>query len=293
MDDIASKVKKEQHTIRTKDGFESQISLFRQPEETQQPVLVCMPAMGVKASFYEPLALSIANKGLNVVTAELRGIGTSSFRASRQHNFGYHEMITHDWPAIVETVKTQFPQSPIYFLGHSLGGQISSLYLSVNQDADIKGFIMVACCSVYFQGWKFPHNIAILFFTQLARWVSFAWGYLPGKQVGFGGREARGVIKDWAFQARTGKYKPAGSTIDFEKLLTQVQVPVLAISLDQDEFAPAKAVEHLYQKMSQAEVSHIHLTKNEADEKSLEPFSWVKTPEYVVSCIEKWMESHA
>lgn len=292
MDSVTNQFIKEQHTVRTEDGYESQMSLFRQSEETRKPVLVCMPAMGVTASHYEILAQAIAQKGLNVVITELRGIGTSSYRASRQNNFGYHEMITYDWPAIVEAVKTRFPQSQIYFLGHSLGGQISALYQSVNPDADIKGLVTVACCSVYFQGWKFPQNMVILFLTQLARWLSFAWGYFPGKQIGFGGKEARGVMKDWAFQARTGKYKILGSPFDFEELLTQVQIPILAISLDRDTFAPKKAVEHLYKKMSQAEVSHIHLTKNEADEKSLNHFSWLKTPEYVVSSIEKWIESH-
>ncbi len=136
--------------IVSQDGIASKITVFAEDPAPSAPVLICMPAMGVAAKFYEPLALPIVQEGWRFVTADLRGNGLCALRVGRGVNFGYHEMITFDWPAVVDKVKTLFPDAPVYLLGHSLGGQLSALYLAASPEA-ASGLILVAAPSVHYK----------------------------------------------------------------------------------------------------------------------------------------------
>jgi predicted alpha/beta hydrolase len=93
------------------------------------PAILIQPAMGVKAGYYAPLATALAETGHNVAVSELRGHEESGGRRpGRNYDFGYHEMLTEDWPQAVAAVKARFSGAPFYLYGHSLGGQISAIY---------------------------------------------------------------------------------------------------------------------------------------------------------------------
>ncbi len=165
---------------------------------------------------------------------------------------------------------------------------MSALYLSANPGL-VNGLILVASCSVYFPGWGFPRSIGVLFFSQMVRLVSNVLGYFPGTRVGFGGTESRKLIRDWAHEALTGRYKIPGSPHDFEDLLRGMRLPVLAISFDDDFFAPERAVRNLCAKMSEAELTHRHFKPQELGEQQIGHFQWVKKPGPVIREIEKWL----
>ncbi len=78
------------------DGVQSAITVFEPQGESFLPVITCFPAMGVSAEYYRSFAHSLAKEGVIVITADLRGIGSSSVRTSKQNNFGYFEMIHYD-----------------------------------------------------------------------------------------------------------------------------------------------------------------------------------------------------
>ena len=184
----------------TEDGVSSTITVFGPQGESSLPVIICFPAMGVNAEYYRTLA----KNGMIVVTADLRGIGSSSVWASKQNNFGYFEMIHYDWSAVIKAAKNKFPENKLFLLGHSLGGQLSSLYLSHQRDYEIAGLILVTVNSVYYKGYGFPDGLKVLVGTNLAYLISLFFGYFQGRTFGFGGLEAKNVIRDWSRQGRTG-----------------------------------------------------------------------------------------
>lgn len=196
------KVKKV-HIVAT-DEVSSTINIFKRPSTEDAPVIICFPAMGVKAKYYDHLALVLLENGFNVVTVDLRGVGTSSVRSCRKVNFGYKEMVEYDWPAVIQYVKRLFAQNRIFLLGHSLGGQLSTLYEANTQD-NISGLILVAACSVFYKKYPFPYNIKTFLGTNLAYSIAYLFGYFPGGKIGFAGNEAMYVIRDWAYQSRTGR----------------------------------------------------------------------------------------
>ncbi len=273
------------------DGVSSSITVFEPQGGSSLPVITCFPAMGVNAEYYRTLAHSLAKEGFIVVTADLRGIGSSSVRASKQNNFGYFEMIHYDWSAIIKAVKNKFPKNKMFILGHSLGGQLSSLYLSHQKDCEISGLILVTVNSVYYKGYGFPDGLKVLVGTNLAYLISLFVGYFPGRTFGFGGIEAKSVIRDWSRQGRTGLYEILNSSLNYETLLAKLALPVISFSFEGDFFAPSGAAQHLVGKMKKANVKHIHMQPEEYGLKNKFHFSWVKKPDFIISLIMEWMKS--
>ena len=80
---------------------------------------IVIPAMGVKAKYYESFCSKLNAKGFNVIIVDWRGIGDSSIRASRTSDFGYRNLI-QDLKEIVEFGQQRFPNSKITLISHSL-----------------------------------------------------------------------------------------------------------------------------------------------------------------------------
>ena len=235
------------------------------------------------------LSLALEAQGVDVVTADLRGIGLSSVRAGRRTNFGYHEIVSHDLPALAYEVRRIFPDCPVFWLGHSLGGQLNCLFASANEPA-VAGLILVASCSVFYRGWRFPFNVGLLLFEQSAYLLARLIGHFPGHLFRFGGREAPGIMRDWSRQGLTGRYNVTGNDHDFETLLEGMNLPVLAISFTDDGYAPMPAVQHLLSKMSGSAITRSHLSPSELGVDRLGHFGWVKRSHLLAPRIRDWLK---
>jgi len=168
---------------------------------------------------------------------------------------------------------------------------LSCLYAGKNP-AKIAGLILSATCSVYHKGWSGFSAYQILAGTQFANLVAGIMGYFPGKKVGFGGTEARTVIKDWSSQSRTGVYQLANDDFDYEKALSELETPILALSYQGDNLSPKGAVQHLLGKMTSAKTEHIHLEKDDPRNDGFNHFSWAKKPDSIVDIVKDWSTSN-
>ncbi len=246
--------------------------------------------MGVRASFYSSLAKLLCEKGQHVITADYRGQGNFSLRPSYSVNFSY-ETLVQDVGDLVQFAQGEFPQSNIYLLGHSLGGQIGSLYTSRYPDS-IKGILLCAACSVYYQGWDGRQAQGLRFISHVMYPLSRAVGFFPGNTVGFGGKEARGVIRDWCRTVRSGRYDLVESDFAYEEALAKTQLSIFAASMEQDWLAPPQSVKNLYEKFHpDSDLKYIHVTPEESGIANLDHFTWAKYPEYISERIVEWLHS--
>jgi predicted alpha/beta hydrolase len=268
---------------------ESEAVLFGR-EPSPRAVIVCTPAMGVPARFYEPLAQELAERGLSAVTSELRGIGSSSVRVRRGVDFGYQELALRDLPAVISATREVHSEAPIFLLGHSLGGQVSALYASAHPER-VQGLILVASGSPYFRNWRFPRSLGVLVGSQLMRGISAVLGYYPGRRFGFGGTEARRLVREWSSFAARGRLQLTQSSQDVEARLREFSGALLAISFDDDRFAPRTAVDHLAAKMPRAELTRRHLSPAEVGVPMLSHFQWAKRPAPIAELISQWVRS--
>ena len=172
------------------------------PGDAGDPVFVVWPALGVWAKYYRPLADGLCDAGADAVLFDLRGSGRSRPLAGRSTRYGYRELLTRDWPRALAVVRERFAARPVFLLGHSLGGQLSALYLALEPTA-AAGLVLVATSTPYFRRYGPLGGVRVLVGSQLMVAVSRLLGYLPA--TGFGSRQAAGLITDWGRQARTGR----------------------------------------------------------------------------------------
>lgn len=267
-----------------RDGSSNQLNHFGE----SGPLLLILPAMGVRASYYPLLAERLGEAGMQVVSVDFRGLGESNVRASRQVDFGYETLI-QDLHEVVSHLKKTHPDTPLYLLGHSLGGQIGLLY-AARYPQQFAGLSIVASCSVYYGSWSGMGRLRILFASNFFRLMSIVFGFHRGKSLGFGGREARTLMRDWWFNAVDGRYQPKGSEFDYEAALGELSTPTLALTIEGDDFAPLKATEHLLNKLSaQAPKTYQTYTQKAAGHK-LNHFNWVKHSEGLMPILKHWIK---
>lgn len=261
------------------------VRVFR--SDKAEHLMIILPAMGVKAQYYEPFAHKLNTAGYHVITMDWRGNGDSSVRASRKSDFGYSTLI-QDLKTLLEYGKKKFPRSQVTIIGHSLGGQIASLYASAYPN-HVCSLILVASCSVYYKGWDKKDQIKVLVAGNVFPFIARLVGYFPGKKIGFSGREARKVIKDWASNALTGQYRLSDSTFNYEEALQKLEMKILAFSVQDDTFASEQAIDNLLNKFhGKSEITKVHLTSEKTKIDTLNHFNWAKNPDYLVSKIGDW-----
>lgn len=274
------------------DGHSFDMRVYSGGAEETEAAILMEPAMGVRASYYAPVMSALAERGLAAASVDLRGIDTSSLRASRNTDFSYHEMISEDFSAAVKAIANRFPTARVFLMGHSLGGQLSCLFTAKEPDR-IEGIILVAACSVYYRKWPFPSNFGVLTLQQFAYRVSQIYGHYPGRVFGFGGREARGVLRDWQRQGYTGRYELAGAETDFEALLARVETRILSVRMTDDTtLAPEGPVEHLLEKMPRSTITRRALDPGEAGARTMGHFGWVRYGELIGSIVADWVRKN-
>jgi predicted alpha/beta hydrolase len=274
--------------VKFADGAGSSISLFRSRQEDALVVLVIFPAMGVKGSYYKNAAQHFAAHHLHVVTIDHRGHGTSSVKPSRTSNFGYRDQVEVEYPLILEQVKLLFPNCKLVIMGHSLGGQMGSMFISRYQHlAD--GIILNASCSPYYKGWGVGAGFGLWLFARFIRMVTALLGYYPGNRIGFGGREAAGIMRDWCYTVATGKFAAHGSGFNYETAMHLSAKPVLGITYEGDTSAPPEALNFLLNKFKASKVQFSHILP-QANEKKFNHYSWAKKPSICDGVINEWLK---
>jgi len=271
--------------IRSADGVEADLALTRPRDATAG--LFWLPALGVAARHYAGLAEALAAQGIAVARHEWRGHGSSSVRASRRCDWSYRELLEFDVPAALQVASAATPGLRWSIGGHSLGAQLAMLTW-LRRPSDLHGLAVVAGGVPWwrhFGGVRAPAFRAVLAALPL---VTAAVGYFPGRRLGFGGREARGVMRDWAASAVTGRYAQV-SDVALPAATTR---PVLGIGFARDGLVPRAALEDLLERTGSAAATAAVL---DAHDLGVTPdhFSWMRRPEPLAHRLSTWLHTAA
>jgi predicted alpha/beta hydrolase len=252
------------------------VKLFEVQNAATLAVLV--PAMGVPASYYERFAVSLNEAGIAVALADLRGTGLSTPQPSRTSRYGYGDL-AGDVGAVLESLAAQRVNCKTILIGHSLGGQACVMHLAKNPDA-VDGLVLIAVGLPYWRTYG-RQKLGVYGMTQGIGSVSALLGVWPG--WGFGGRQASRVMRDWAYTGRRGHFPPRLG-ID----LAQLTAPVLAITVDNDQFIPRSTMDYLTSQLTSAKVTSAHLSTAEAGI-PLDHFKWVKAGDAITPHLTQWL----
>lgn len=246
--------------------------------------LLWLPALGVSARNYVPLAEAFAKRGVAVFLHEWRGAGSSNLRAGRECDWGYRELLAQDIPASLGAMHDALPGTPDTRLGgHSLGGQLAACSVALHP-AGVSGLWLVGSGAPYWRAFPAPLRWGLPLVYRFLPWLTRRLGALPGRRLGFGGNEARGVIHDWARSGLSGRYAARGLDVDLEAALARAAPRVRAVVLAEDWMAPRGSLLFLLGKMPQARPTIMELDRDAA---GAEPdhFSWMQAPAGVADAL--------
>ncbi|GAA3442794.1 alpha/beta fold hydrolase [Planomonospora venezuelensis] len=269
------------------DGSTSELVVFRAAEK-DAPIVLCLPAMGVRASYYTAVAAELAARGHTAVLADLRGNGGSSVRPSRSTTFGYAEMLETELPEIVDALRREFGAERVTLFGHSLGGHLSVLHAATSPH--VAAAVLVATGTSWYGRVPGIRRPARFLGLQIIRVATALHGYLPG-WLPFAGKEARGVVRDWMHDAVHGAYLVHGSRVDYEAALARSAVPVLFVVLPGDRYVPEPCSEHLAAKLRSARVAWAEIPPEDVGLGRTHHFRWAHRPGAVVDAAVEWLGS--
>lgn len=111
------------------------------PQTKPRAILVISHGLASHSGVFNNFAKTLNTEGIAVYRFDHRGHGKSDGRDSIHIN-SYFEMV-EDLRLVVERAKAENPNTPVFVLGHSMGGHITALYgTKYPQGAD--GFILAA-----------------------------------------------------------------------------------------------------------------------------------------------------
>ncbi|AOW94934.1 hydrolase [Rhodococcus sp. WMMA185] len=264
------------------DGTTTPVRLF--PGTDAAPVVVVFPGLGVPAGYYEPFAEELVSHGFNAAIGELRGQGDSRPRPNSASTFGYHDLVSIDFPATFEVVRERFPAATPFLLGHSMGGQLGVMY-AARIRGRLGGLVLVASGSPYYRGFPGLHSPGVLMGCAAMSVTASVAGFWPGDKLDIGsfGRQSKVLISDWSRFARTGRIEPYGADIDYEERIGKLTVPVLSVTIEGDDLAPRSSVKNLVAKLSSADVALWH------EPEPLGHNGWIRNPTGIVDRIVAWL----
>ena len=268
-------------TVTSADGHRWTL-LARIPQQPRARLL-WLPALGVAARHYLPLAEALAAHGVAAYLHEWRGNGSSSLRPSRTQDWGYRELLTLDLPASIAALPAD--GTPLLLGGHSLGGQLACC-LAGQEPGAIAGLALVATGTPYWRSFPAPRRWLLPLVYRFLPWLARRQGVLHGRRLGFGGTEARGLIVDWARVGLVNRYAAAGLDQDLDAGMARVRAPACGVVLAGDWLAPRSSMQALLDKLPQAATSIVTLDGN-ALQGPADHFSWMKQPAAVAAVLAR------
>ncbi|MET0583154.1 MAG: alpha/beta fold hydrolase [Pseudoxanthomonas sp.] len=267
--------------LATEDGHRYNLTA-RIPDHPRMSLL-WLPALGVSARHYLPLAEELSARGVAVFLHEMRGNGSSNLRASRNKDWGYREILSVDVAGSDEAIRQHCPAPVRAIGGHSIGAQFAACYLALYPHAFQKLWL-VASGSPYWRNFPAPRRYAFPFAFQLVPWLADLRGSLPGRRLGFGGDEARTLMRDWANVGLSNRYAASGMDIDLEAALSAVDADTRGVLMAQDWFAPRSSMQSLLDKMPRSR-SRVTVLDAAALTVPADHFAWMKQPQAVANAL--------
>ncbi|GAB3053611.1 alpha/beta hydrolase family protein [Stenotrophomonas tumulicola] len=253
--------------------------------------LLWLPALGVAARHYLPLAQALAAHSIAVYLHEWRGNGSSSLRPSRTQDWGYRQLLEQDLPASQGLLARHDPQPDgrrWIIGGHSLGGQLACVHAG-RATAHFTQLWLVASGTPWWRSFPPPRAWLLPLAYRFLPWLALRQGVLHGRRLGFGGTEARGLISDWAKVGLSNRYAAAGMDEDLERQLRGVRGRAQAVLMAGDWLAPTGSMQALLAKLPRVDATLAVLDAATLGTRA-DHFSWMKSPAAVSEALLRSFE---
>lgn len=214
------------------------------PKMPNGKVVLINSALGIKQKFYQDFAEFLCEAGYFVYTYDYRGVGFSRpEKTLKKFQARLQDWGQKDFPAMAEWVRQKHTDKKLYLIGNSYGGNCLGLTKTTQY---FESAITVGSQHGYWRlFWKKTQPTLFMLWYILMPTLTRLYGYMPSRLVGLGEDLPKGVALQWALYCRSKNWLfetlPAS-----ENFYPEVRLPILAISLEDDAYAPQKAVDKLH-----------------------------------------------
>lgn len=225
-----------------------------EPASLPRAIVIVPCAMGVAQRYYSRFAEWLAAQGYLALTFDYRGIGLSapqSLRGFEVDIFGWAEQ---DCAAVIDYAKSRLPHAPLYWIGHSLGGQL--LGLIPNRHL-IDKVMTVATGSGYWleNSWPTKRIVWWLWFVVVPIAMKLV-GYFPGKRLRKVGNLPKGVMAQWRRWCLNKEYVVGAEGDRVRAAYASFQTPIVSLSFTDDEMMSAQGIRSLHALYKTAPVEY-------------------------------------
>lgn len=203
--------------------------------------VIINPATGVLARYYHRYARFLATQGFDVLTYDYRGIGASRPTDLRTCGYRWLDWGLLDFEAALVFMRTR-GTGPLNVVGHSFGGVIPGLARSAA--ANVHRLLTVGAQYAWLGDYARHRRIALI-----AKWhgamplLTAAFGYFPGKRLGWLEDLPAGVANTWSFGGP--RFESRGRSeerADLHTRLASFSAPILAVGVTDDELGTPRAI---------------------------------------------------
>ncbi len=233
-----------------RDGFTLAGTLAQTDAPAKASLVICS-ALGVPRRYYRRYAAYLADNGYRTLIFDYRGIGDSVLDADTEIRMSLWG--EQDIDAALRYARTSAPETPLFMLGHSCGGQLFGL---TPESTGLAGAIFVGASMAYWSRWPTPLNIGALGlwygFLPLFNWRRTRF---PARALGISSVDVPApVIAEWITWARRPEY------LFYEKFgldtagYADLSFPLLSLGFTDDRYAPRKAIQALLARFPSAQI---------------------------------------
>ena len=255
-----------------------------EPAKDPLAAILIVPAMGAVQSYYFALATWLAEQGFIVLTFDYRGIGASQQGHLRHCRASIIDWAEKDCAAMIDALEAVAKGRPLFWVGHSLAGQILAFVPNLFK---MKQVISITSGSGYWRdnAWSLKWKVLWLWYVIAPLAISI-YGYFPGKSLRKVGDLPRNVMLQWRRWCLNPDYA-AGAEHAY-KLYQAVQIPIISLSVTDDELLSQKSINQLLSFYSEAPIYNHIIAPEDIGVKKIGHFGFFKK-QYTDSLWRKYL----
>lgn len=214
------------------------------PQGRARGAVLIVPAMGTPQDYYRAFAAWLASQGFLAATFDYRGTWRSRRSALKDFDADIFDWARLDCAAMIDALAARADGAPVYWVGHSLGGQILPMVPNRERLAKI---VTVAAGSGY---WR--ENVRALRLRVWWLWFFVVpvalplFGYFPGKALRKVGDLPRGVMTQWRRWCLDRDYAVGAEGEPVRAQYAAVRTPIVSLSFSDDEMMSLRNTESLH-----------------------------------------------
>lgn len=264
----------ETQKVETKNGYKLSSTFYFPDGEIKGAVLI-VPAMGVTQKYYASFASWLMAQGYLVATFDYSDTGLSQSGDLRDSSVTISDWAHFDCTAMVEAILVKAEGKPLYWIGHSLGGQILGMVPNIDSITKViniasgSGYWLENVSSLKWRAWWLWYIVAPLAIRVC--------GYFPGKRLRKIGDLPSGVMNQWRQWCLNPEYVVGAEGSETRERYKAIVTPISSFSFTDDELMSKRNIDSLNSFYAASQMKTNRITPEELGTKHIGHFGFFKT----------------